>query len=244
MDLNGRMSPCSTLQNSAFFPWEFWRSGQYQCKHNSDESPGRFLLRMRLKLVMDWVSEDSGKRKHDQSIITWLRIGHSWGKMPWYTIRENKSSQMSSYRGSWWHSNSREASAETEPLLQCRDHGIKRNMGGGNGDAQSNLKERPFKSVDTFKKLHGIQNQTGKGNYLVWPAVRHLEVKMSSWHGLDKPFPKTRPRCFVQQIKGTVLRWPCRHNTVSGTGHNPGTSSEQNPLQPNPDKSHALQLTE
>lgn len=115
---------------------------------------------------------------------------------------------------------------------------------GGNGDAQSNLKERPFKSVDTFKKLHGIQNQTGKGNYLVWPAVRHLEVKMSSWHGLDKPFPKTRPRCFVQQIKGTVLCWPCRHNTVSGTGHNPGTSSEQNPLQPNPDKSHALQLTE
>lgn len=125
------MSPCSMLQNSAFFPWEFWRSGQYPCKHNSDESPGRFLLRMRLKLVMGRVSEDLGKRKHDQSIITWLRIGHSWGKMPWYTIRENKSSQTYSYRGSWWHSNSREASAETEPLLQCRDHGIKRNMGGG-----------------------------------------------------------------------------------------------------------------
>lgn len=39
--------------------------------------------------------------------------------------------------------------------------------GGGNCDTQSNLKERPFKSVDTFKKLHGIQNQTGKGNHLV-----------------------------------------------------------------------------
>lgn len=133
VSMNGPQQKDVAMQHAAklsFFYWEFWRSGQYQCKHNSDESPGRFLLRMRLKLVMDRVSEDSGKRKHDQSIITWLRIGHSWGKMPWYTIRENKSSQMSSYRGSWWHSNSREASAETEPLLQCRDHGIKRNMGG------------------------------------------------------------------------------------------------------------------
>lgn len=40
------------------------------------------MLRMRLKLVMGRVSEDLGKRKHDQGIITWLRIGHSWGKMP------------------------------------------------------------------------------------------------------------------------------------------------------------------
>lgn len=42
----------------------------------------------------------------------------------------------------------------------------KRNT-GGNGDTQSNLKERPFKSADTLKKLRGIQNQTGRGNYLV-----------------------------------------------------------------------------
>lgn len=96
----------------AQFRWKPWT---FLAKNETEAGYGQSERRL---------GEEEAWSKHHHLAYNWPQLGKN-------AMRENKSSQTYSYRGSWWHSNSREASAETEPLLQCRDHGIKRNTGGG-----------------------------------------------------------------------------------------------------------------